>query len=214
MNDRTMLMISASGRCVSLRTFSRKYCSPHRFIIPEDELERLEDCGDILASDILSFAKLSVRQTWHGDILEIRFTWLDDAGGGKVSGMTESVRVPYGEFVKAVEESRKNSVQARLLSMKDTGRPKIEFQGGENLRAVVQSKPLRKKLGKFLSRNFAGWEGSRLFSLYNDYDRYSFFFKEQTVHGIGMCGGVILHGLEKYPDGRLDTRKAHYEIHT
>ena len=44
-------------------------------------------------------------------------------------------------------------------------------------------------------------------TMYDDFEPYSFFFREQTPYGAGICGGVILHGRE-------NLEKAYYGIHT
>ena len=120
MNNRIMIKLSVSDDCISLRTFSRGYQSPQRFILTEKELLELEEKGYLTVSDIRSFAKLALRKTAEqGEVLEIEFTWLSDAGGGKVSGMTETIRISYEEFKEMVEESRKNGIQKRMLSLEE-----------------------------------------------------------------------------------------------
>ena len=208
MNNRIMIKLSVSDDCISLRTFSRGYQSPQRFILTEKEMLELEEKGYLTVSDIRSFAKLALRKTAEqGDVLEIDFTWLSDAGGGKVSGMTETIRIFYEEFKEMVEESRKNGIQKRMLSLEEKSRPKITFQSRRNLKAVAETKALRKKLGKFMGDHFLRWKGSRQITLYDDFEPYSFFFQEQTPYGNGICGGVILHGRE-------NLEKAYYGIHT
>ena len=208
MNNRIMIKLSVSDDCISLRTFSRGYQSPQRFILTEKEMLELEEKGYLTVSDIRSFAKLALRKTAEqGDVLEIDFTWLSDAGGGKVSGMTETIRIFYEEFKEMVEESRKNGIQKRMLSLEEESRVKVTFQSGRNLKAVAETKALRKKLGKFMADHFQRWKGSRQITLYDDFEPYSFFFQEQTPYGAGMCGGVILHGRE-------NLKKAYYGIHT
>ena len=45
-------------------------------------------------------------------------------------------------------------MQIKMLSLEEDGRPKIEFQSRRNLKAVAETKALRKKLGKFLADHF------------------------------------------------------------
>ena len=159
-------------------------------------------------SDIRSFAKVSLRKSFEqAEILEIEFTWLSDAGGGKVSGRTETVRLSYKKFKSSIKQSREDSMQIKMLSLEENGRPKIEFQSRRNLKAVAETKALRKKLGKFMADHFLRWKGSRQITVYDDFEPYSFFFREQTPYGAGICGGVILHGRE-------NLEKAYYGIHT
>lgn len=207
MNNRTMIKLSASEDCVTLRTFSKDYHSPQGFILTEKELLELEEKRYMTVSDIRSFAKLALRKTIEQtEVLEIDFTWLSDAGGGKVTGRTEIIRLSYDKFKEYVRESRENSIQKRMLSLEEHGRPKIEFQSRKNLKAVAETKALRKKLGKFMADHFLRWKGSRQITVYDDFEPYSFFFQEQTPYGTGMCGGVILHSRE-------NLEKAYYGIH-
>ena len=75
MNNRTMIKLSASGDCITLRTFSKEYHSPQSFVFLENDLLELEEKRYITVSDIHSFAKLALRKTMEqGDILEIFFT--------------------------------------------------------------------------------------------------------------------------------------------
>lgn len=208
MNNRTMIKLSASEDCVTLRTFSKNYHSPQGFILTEKELLELEEKRYMTVSDNRSFAKLALRKTMEQvEVLEIDFTWLSDTGGGKVTGRTEIIRLSYDKFKEYVRESRENSIQKRMLSLEEHGRPKIEFQSRKNLKAVAETKALRKKLGKFMADHFLRWKGSRQITVYDDFEPYSFFFQEQTPYGTGMCGGVILHSRE-------NLEKAYYGIHT
>ena len=208
MNNRTMIKLSASKDCITLRTFSKDCHSPQGFVLMEKELLELEEKRYMTVSDIHSFAKLALRKTMEqGDILEIFFTWLSDAGGGKVSGRTETVRLSYEKFKAFAKESRENGIQLRVLSLEKHTGPKIEFQSRRNLKAVAETKALRKKLGKFLGNHFLKWQSGRQITVYDDFEPYSFFFQEQTPYGNGMCGGVILHGRE-------NLEKAYYGIHT
>lgn len=208
MSKRIMIKLSASEDYVYLRTLSEEYRSPQGFTITDKELEEMEKKGYKIVSDIHSFARLSLRKTMdETDILVINFTWLSDAGRGKVLGREETVLLSYDKFQEYVEESRKNNgEQKKLLSLDEKPRPRIAFQSRRNLKAVTEEKLLRKKLGKVLWRHFAG-QGSRQITIYDDFEPYSFFFQEQTPYGTGICGGIILHG-------RDNIEKAYYGIHT
>ena len=208
MNNRIMIKLSASEDCITLRTFTKNYHSPQGFILTQKELLELEEKSHLTASDIRSFAELALRKSIEQEeILEIVFTWLSDAGGGKVSGMTETIRLPYEKFKEFVVESRENGIQKRMLSLEEESRVKVTFRSGRNLKAVAETKALRKKLGKFMADHFQRWKGSRQITVYDDFEPYSFFFQEQTPYGAGMCGGVILHGRE-------NLEKSYYGIHT
>lgn len=152
MNNRTMIKLSASKDCITLRTFSKDCHSPQGFVLMEKELLELEEKRYMTVSDIHSFAKVSLRKSFEqAEILEIEFTWLSDTGGGKVSGRTETVRLSYKKFKSSIKQSREDSMQIKMLSLEESGRPKIEFQSRRNLKAVAETKALRKKLGKFMA---------------------------------------------------------------
>ena len=208
MDNRIMVKLSVSDDCISLQTCSRGYHSPQRFILTKSELRELDEKRYLTVSDIRSFAKLALRKTMEQEeVLEIDFTWLNDAGSGKVSGVTETVRLSYEKFRELAKESGEDGTQKKMLSLKDDSRIRIAFLSRKNLRAVAETKMLRKRLGKFMGNHFLRWKGSRQIILYDDFEPYSFFFQEQTPYGAGICGGVILHGRE-------NLKKAYYGIHT
>lgn len=207
---RTLLKLSASGECVSLRTVSRGFRSPHRFVVLEAELQELEVKRHIISSDIRSFAEMHlVKAGAEGDedIVTVRFVWLGDTAEGKLSGTEETLRFPWDDFRERIAESRSLDGEAvRLLAMKDGGRPKVEFRSRGHLKDVAGMPGLRKKLGKFLASHLA-WEGSVRIMVYDDFVPYSFFFQEEKPGGTGLCGGIILHGQE-------NMEKAYYELYT
>lgn len=205
---RTLMKLSVSDNCISLRTISKGFRHDHRFLLLEKELRILEENRHMVTSDIWSFVEMHLEKAGEeGDILRIEFTWLDDAGNGRVTGKIERLKVPYDRFKEGIAESRRlGGACVGLLSMKERGNPKIEFHSMENLKEVAESPVLRKKLGKFLARHFA-WKRSDKIMVYDDYVPYSFFFREERGDGRGVCGGIILHGQE-------DLRKAYYGIHT
>ena len=91
--------------------------------------------------------------------------------------------------------------------MTEYHRPAIEFSNSRNLQKVVQRKGMRRKLGKFLDRNFQ-WPNAMKILVTDDCRvPYNFFFREQHISGTGICEGIILHGQE-------DLKKAYYGLHT
>lgn len=209
-NQRIMLKLSASEDRVSLRTVSRDFCSPQRFIILESELRELEEKRYIIVSDIRSFAELRLEKAGtvgDGEILSVTFTWLSDMGRGKVSGTEEALRLSFRRFREGMEKSRSlDGAGVGMLSLKDRGVPKIEFQSRKHLAEVARIQTLRRKLGKFLDSHFA-WKGGGRIVVSDDFVPYSFFFREERDNGTGLCGGIILHGQE-------DLKKAYYGMHT
>lgn len=209
-SQRTMMKLSASEESVSLRTVSRGFRSPQRFILLEKELQELEEKRHFIAADIRSFAQMRLEKAGaqgEEDVLEIRFAWLGDTTEGKLSGTEEILRFPWEGFKEGIIRSRsQNGAAVQMLSMKESRNPKVEFRSRENLRAVAGKRVLRRKLGKFLSCHFA-WKSSRRIVVFDDFMPYSFFFREERADGNGMCGGIILHGKD-------DLKKAYYGIHT
>ena len=82
-------------------------------------------------------------------------------------------------------------------------RPVMSSTAGKNLHEVARRPVLRRKLGRVLERHFQ-WRGTEKIVIYDDGQPYSFFFEEYTPYGIGICGGIILHGAE-------DLAKAQYK---
>lgn len=70
---------------ISVKTCSRKSCSPQRFIILKKELQRLEEKKYLITKDIHSYAELRLCDAVGGvKMLELSFTWLKDAGRDRV----------------------------------------------------------------------------------------------------------------------------------
>ena len=192
MNNRTMTTVYVDQDSISLKTRSRKDCSPQRFIILKKELQRLEENKYLLIKDIHSYAELRLCNAIGGaKVLEFSFTWLKDAGRDNVSGHTERVRLPYEPFraYAAGEEEVANGTRWRLLSISEQSRPKLEFHSRKNLKAVVENSILRHKLGKFLDQHF-NWYNYERIVLTDDYLPYNFFFEGYTVQGAKTCGSL------------------------
>ncbi len=184
MNNRTMIKLSASEDCITLRTLSKDCHSPQGFVLTEKELLELEEKRYMTVSDIRSFAKVSLRKSFEqAEILEIEFTWLSDAGGGKVSGRTETVRLSYEKFKSSIMQSREDGMQIKMLSLEEDGRPKIEFQSRRNLKAVAETKALRKKLGKFLADHFE----NLLYLPIHDIGKFSYPYSIVPSHTFHLC---------------------------
>ena len=101
MNDRTMIKVRCDKELLYIRTISWEKKSPHRFAILRSELQKLEQEPNkrVLTSDCGSFASLRLTKVPDGtQILEIRFTWLQEDGNDRVHGWKENVRLPYEPF--------------------------------------------------------------------------------------------------------------------
>ena len=59
MNNRTMATVYVNQDSISVKTCSRKGCSPQRFIILKKELQRLEEKKYLITKDIHSYAELA-----------------------------------------------------------------------------------------------------------------------------------------------------------
>lgn len=210
MNDRTMVKIRCDRELLSIRTVSRRRKSHHWFAILRDELQQLEQRSgrQHIFNDCGSFAALRLMKPPNGrQILEIRFTWLQEEGGGRVYGWQESIRLPYEPFHAFVEAGENMSgTMWRQLSIPEKVTRRFEFRSRKNLHEVTRRPLLRHKLGKVLERHFR-WKGTEKIVIYDDSQPYSFFFEEITPYGTGLCGGIILHGAD-------DLRKAQYGVHT
>ena len=210
MNDRTMIKVRCDKELLYIRTISWQKKSPHRFAILRSELQKLEQEPNkrVLTSDCGSFASLRLTKGPDGtQILEIRFTWLQEDGNDKVHGWKEDVRIPYEPF-RAFSGTGEDmdGAEWRQLSIPELVTRRYEFHSRKNLHEVTRHRILRHKFGKMLERHFQ-WRDTERIVLFDDGQPFSFFFQEYTINGPGICGGIILHDAEK-----LQT--AQYNIHT
>lgn len=210
MNDRTMVKVRCDKELLLVRTVSWGRKSSFWFAILRSELQKLEQQpqGRLISNDCGSFAVLRLTQGLDGkQMLELRFTWLQDDGNGKVHGWKEDVRLPYAPFHAFAEAGETmDGTEWRRLSIPEPITRRYEFRSRKNLHEVARRPLLRRKLGKVLARHFQ-WRGTEKIVIYDDGQPYSFFFEEHTPHGRGICGGIILHGAE-------DLAKAQYSVHT
>lgn len=208
MKGRTLLKIRATENGASIRTISRNYRSPVHFYVPNEIWKELEEKRYIVISDIGSFLKMYLYKTAEGkQTIRFVFCWLNCDIYDTLTGHKEDVEVSYEKFQDCLEKSHicKGESQ-KVLSTKPAGKPRLEFNSRYNLKQVAGKKTVRKKLGKFLARNF-NWYQTQKILVTDDFEPYSFFFEELRDSGNGICGGIILHGREN-----LST--AYYGIHT
>lgn len=195
-----MIKLNKNKESFSVKTVSRTFRSPHTFYILKKDLEHLGQQGRVIIRDIRSFAELRLIEKSDQKIVEITFTWLNDAGDNRLTGQSESVSLLYSCF------NEKSNAEQRILSITAQPKPKIEFQSTQNLHQVTEVPLLRSKLARFLNIHFC-WTDYQRIVLFDDFEPYSFMFNGYTEHGRGICGAVILHGQE-------NMTTAHYEIHT
>lgn len=208
MDKRTMVKIYGTDDTYSLRTISRNFRSPHRFIIQKKEFERLEQEGSVIVNDMSSYAALILDKSQTGQkILQINFTWLNSTDGVVMKGQKEVVRLPYTVFRDPVFDELCRGQEKKVLSIQSgLEKARIEFKSRSHLREVASHPILRSKLAHFMAGHF-NWKNSQCIILTDDFEPYSFEFTEYTKHGVGLCGAVILHGRE-------NLKTAYYGIHT
>lgn len=208
MEGRTLLKIQATENGASIRTISRDYHSPVRFYVPNEIWKELEEKRYIVTSDTGTFLKMELYKMAEGkQTIRFVFYWLNCDIYNTLMGQKEDVEVSYERFQACLEKSRIcGGENQKVLSMKPAGKPRLEFKSRYNLKRVAGKKVVRKKLGKFLARNF-NWYQTQKILVTDDFEPYSFFFEELRASGNGICGGIILHGREN-----LST--AYYGIHT
>ena len=205
MNDRTMAKVRCDKELLSIRTVSWGRKSPFWFAILRSELQQLEQQpkNRLISSDCGSFAVLWLTQGPDGmKMLEIRFTWLQEIGAGKVHGWQENIRLPYEPFHVFVENGEDmDGAEWRHLSVPEMLMPRYEFHSRKNLHEVARRPVLRRKLGRVLGRHFQ-WRGTEKIVIYDDGQPYSFFFEEYTPYGRGYYTNIKHNPLKD------DDRKA------
>ena len=205
-NNRIMVKATTTERCVCLRTISWAKKSPFQFYIPRKDLLRLRQETYLVVNDLYSFAEIYRRP---GARVQIRFYWLSEQGcTGSMQGWKQEVMLPMGQLLDFAERGgwENGPEMWKLLSIEDTFCPRFVFTDTRNLRKAVENPTVRRKLARFLSRNFHYCNATEI-RLSDDYLPYSFFFQEMVGDMVGLCGGVILHGQE-------DLATAQYSIHT
>lgn len=167
-------------------------------------MEEIEKKGKGIVRDFSAFAQIQIREDSHyGKCATINFFWLKSVGDCRYTGWEERISIPYEKFQEAFTG---RNVQLKILSLPEKRIPKIRFESRRNLKETAKNPRLRRKLGRFLSRNFQ-WANSTEIVLYDDFLPYSFGFCEYCTNGTGIIGGVILHGQERM-------RTADYSMHT
>ncbi len=204
MKKSTMIKIAGTDCGVSLKTISRTFRSPHNFIVLNKDLERLEKEKYLIVKDCLSFAELRCHEEKdHKKSVKIVFWWMKDIAAHEYAVRRDEICLPFDIFKAAAQQP---GSEQKVVSASKRVFPKFEFQSRKNLREVVSQPILRHKFAKFLATNMR-WENYERIVLYDDFVPYSFVFDGYTSYGLGICGGIILHGQEK-----MET--SYYSIHT
>ena len=206
MNNRIMVKASASEQYIRFRTISRERKSSREFCFLRSELLQLRKQSYVVSSDLYAFAELRREPC---DRVSITFYWLNvNCYNDAVSGWRQTVTLPFEKLMDFALNGGDNGNSERWtqLSLNDIFSPRIVFVDKNNLTAAVANVTVRRKLARFLSRNFR-YRNATEIRLFNDFLPYSFFFREMFGESEGMCGGVILHG-------QSDLKTAKYSIHT
>ena len=87
MFDSVLVKVSCSEELLYLHTISRRHKSPYRFAILRDTLEQLErEPGrQIIVADCGCYAALRLTRALDGEMLVIRFSWLQSATAASTS---------------------------------------------------------------------------------------------------------------------------------
>lgn len=206
MKSRALVKASATKYGIDFRVINPSEKHHRNFSILREDFETLEARGTAAAYDGGSFALM--RRILSEGMVSIRFVWLSSYDDGRVTGWEETVKLPFESLRCFVRDSAGENGPSKwsALSVESRAAPKFVFCGEENLHAVLENRPVRRKLVKFLRNNFR-WQGADEIRFYNDFVPYSFSFREFRGGRPGMCGGLILHGQE-------NMAKAQYSIHT
>lgn len=206
MNDSVLLKLCGNSDYLMLRPVSRENAGKRKnFFAARSLLLRLENESEVILNDGTDLAIF--RRSAIEDAVRIIFYWLSDRNDGTLVGHKEAFTVRYSSlWAFLLRCKNKDTKESRLLSIPSDHWPRIIFEDTRNLKKVVASRMLRRKLAKFLRKAFH-WPGATEIRLFDDFLPYSFLFSEQRGDKVGIEGGVVLHN----PD---DPKYAHYEIHT
>lgn len=209
-DDRTLVHIQVSENLFSIRTISPRFKSSSRFVFLKSEFSILQEKRFLLSCDCGSYAELRLTTAPGGEeVMQILFRWLHENGDHTLSGYANTIWLPYERFRQMAEgNDGMNGQSWSMLSLSDVAkrRPRLLFQSRRYLHEVIKRPNLRHKLGVFLDRHLQ-WPNTEKIVISDDFLPYSFFFTEYTPNGVGICGGIILHGQE-------DLSKSYYGIHT
>ena len=143
MFDSILVKVSCSEELLYLHTISRRHKSPYRFAILRDTLEQLERepgryrCPAGQSYDVARegcYAALRLTRALDGEMLVIRFSWLQSAGADSLRGYEEWVRLPYRRFHECVEAGTDMAGwNWSQLSVPEKVTRRFEFHSRQNL---------------------------------------------------------------------------------
>lgn len=205
LQNRTLVKVSAGKYCLGFRTISRWRKSLREFLVTREELKRLEKETVVCTKDIHCFAVM--RRNVQSGLVDIVFTWLGESGG-RLTGYEETVTIPYNGLCAFERDSaEENGPQIwKVLSVQETGRPRLVFHDHEGLCACLENRAICRKLVRALRDNF-NWPRTDEIRFYPDFASYSFGFQEVNNGRPGISGGLIFHQQQ-------DRKKSYYAVHT
>lgn len=117
MNNRTMATVYVDQDSISVKTRSRKGCSPQRFIILKKELQRLEEKKYLITKDIHSYVELRICDA-VGNVTKLAPSEKVKIGTRTAHSATEqrlcAVFLKKGMTRKRIEKSAKKSYSKRI----------------------------------------------------------------------------------------------------
>jgi hypothetical protein len=206
MTNPTLLKLCGNSDYLMLRPVTRENTGKRKnFFAAKSELLRLDNEHEITLNDGTDHAIF--QRSPAGDAVGIIFYWLNERGDGTLTGRKEETEVRYSKLRAFLERCTDRTTRdCRILSLPDDRWPRIVFYSQGNLKKVVASKMLRRKLSKFLRCAFQ-WPRATEIRLYDDFLPGSFLFTEYVGEKIGTEGGVVLHGYDK-------PETSYYSLHT
>lgn len=198
----TLVKLTGRTNGIDIETISRGHKSEGQFYILRNELEELAYKERKIVKDFKGFADMHLRKTRGGvELVSVSFYWLSESAEN-LNGWTETVQIPLGLLLY---HAGRDGSKWKGLSF-DTQKPLCYEFHGSHLHDVISNPILRHKFSKFLSENFK-WPDAEKIVIWNDWEKYDFYFEEYTPYEKGICGGIILHDAD-------DLRKASYSLHT
>ncbi|MBR4158013.1 MAG: hypothetical protein IKR07_03770 [Oscillospiraceae bacterium] len=206
MTNPTLLKLCGNSDYLMLRPVTRENAGKRKnFFAAKSELLRLDKEHEITLND--GADHVIFRRSPAEDAVRIIFYWLNEHSDGTLTGRKEETEVRYSALRAFLERcTDRKTKECSILSLPDERWPRIVFYSQRNLKKVVASKMLRRKLSKFLRCAFQ-WPRATEIRLYDDFLPGSFLFHEHVGDKIGIEGGVVLHGYEQ-------PKTAYYSIHT
>lgn len=161
----------------------------------------------IIVADCGCYAALRLTRALDGEMLVIRFSWLQSAGADSLRGYEEWVRLPYRRFHECVEAGTDMAGwNWSQLSVPEKVTRRFEFHSRQDLHQIARGRSCGTSWGKLWNTISSGGSLEKT-SFMMTMLPYSFFFEEVTPRGTGICGGIILHGAD-------NLQKAQYSVHT